>query len=157
MGLFDSFFGKSEISNSDGLWLKGYRESDWVSVASFSIKGGGSQSIDASSDSCYVDGGDSCFCILRSIDANKSLVTYFGCFFADSMNDEIGIVVDRTEKLNGGSVAGDVWRKGSISLKEQNTPGISNAILKIRNMATFNSYSTLPPYVFVMNTTSAKK
>jgi hypothetical protein len=156
MGILDGLFAKPKPSTDDGLWLKGYRESDWVSVASFSLGGGSKQSIDASSDSCYVDNRGCYFCILRSVDENKSLVTYFGCFFAPSMDDEIGIIVDRTEKLNGSTAKEDVWRKGSISLMEKNTPGICNAVVMIKNMASFNAYSTLPPYVFVINTKSAQ-
>lgn len=152
----DSHFAGLCPLENDSLWLKGYRDSDWVSIASFSLKGSSRQSIDASSNSCYVDNSGLTFCIIRSNDIKNSVVTFFGCFFSSSMDDEIGIIVDRTEKLSGQIVKCDAWHKGKLSFLEKNTPGISNGIKMIRNMAAFNAHLTLPPYVFVMNATGEK-
>ncbi len=143
-------FGAEKSDSNDGLWLKGYRESDWVSVAEFGMNQSNKQSIDVSRDSCYVDGGGSIFCILRSIDVAKSLVTYFACFIAPPMSDEITIIVDRTEKISNATISKDSWRNGAVSLKERTTPGISSAVQCIRNYSAFNSYSTMPPYVFLI-------
>ena len=153
MGLLDSILGKSESSNNDGLWLNTYRDSEWCIVAKFS---GGSQSIDCAMRSCYVDSKGSTFCILRSVDNSKSLISYFLCFISESIDDEISIIAHRTENFNSKTVKADEWSNAKISFKESTTPGIKKGIGEIKNIAKFNSYSTEPPYLLVMHYQATK-
>jgi len=153
MGLLDSLLEKPESPSNDGLWLKTYRGSEWLSIAKFS---GGSQSINCSRESCYVDHKDSTFCILMSVDNSKSLISYFLCFISQSIDDEISIIAHRTEDFNSKTVKEDEWSNAKISFKEITTPGIKKGIASIKAIAKFNSYSTDPPYLLIMNYQVAK-
>jgi hypothetical protein len=132
----------------DGKWLSTERDSDWKEVLSFPTNTG-SQKIEVATESCYSNGKLN-FCVLRSVDEAKSTCTYFGCSIPTGVDEEIFIMVDRTEKLNGEVVTKDDWNGAGRVLSESRTPGVSNAIRFIRNLTAFNSYSTMPPYVLLL-------
>ena len=122
--------------NADGFWFKEYISSDWVSINNF---------MEVSSDSCYVGKDKNAFCIIRGGHLDKpSELIYLGCMLAPSIDDEIGVIV-----LRRGEGAKDEWHNGTYTL-QSNIQGISEATGVIRNIANFNAYSLVPPYVFFM-------
>ncbi len=71
------------------------------------------------------------------------------CIIKRVVNDEISLVLSRVETEDGATVQSNDWPP-NVVLSEGPLPGIKDAITFIKNQATFNSYSTLPPYVFFM-------
>lgn len=146
MGLLSSLFGgnKPDTKGKDGSWLSMERNSTWEEVAKFDQN----QPIEVSVESCYQNKMGT-FCVLRSFNKNQNVMLFMGCVIPVDQKDFILIVVDRGENPNGGVMKKDDWTKNRV-LEKGKIPSVSNAIAKIENLATFNNYSTLPPFVFYL-------
>jgi hypothetical protein len=81
------------------------------------------------------------------LDEDSGTVTYYGIILNASSNSEMDVIVDRCEDLNQNVISKDDWAKGRF-FSENKFPDIEKAINIIRGNASFNNYSTLPPYVF---------
>jgi hypothetical protein len=151
MGLFDALFGGKKNQSSDddlfnnlpdGTWLDGERNSSWRSIAKFSE----SQTIEFSPESCFSNTTGT-FCVLRSFNSEANIVLFMGCLVLEGEDEFMMIVVDRHETQDGKVIKQDDWTRNRI-LSTEKIPSIESAITAARNNASFNDYSTVPPFVF---------
>jgi hypothetical protein len=144
MGIFNSIFGKKTQEIPDGLWLKNYRECNWVEA--FAISNDNLiQTFEIGSDSCCLEKGNY-FCVMRISDVSQETFGYATVSVPSGWDDEFHIIVDRAEDSMGETLKKDDWTKGRIMTDSQ-TSGISKSINIIKNYATMNNYSSTPPFV----------
>ena len=146
MGLIDSLFGKnkSETKGEDGAWLRMERNSSWGELAELND----TQVIEVSRESCYLNQIGT-FCVLRFLDEDKNSVVYWGCVIPKNQNEFIHLVVNRIESLKGEVIKKDEWPKNRV-FDNQVIPNLSDSIKMVQNHASFNNYSTVPPFVFYL-------
>lgn len=146
MGLIDSLFGKNKTENigNDGAWLSMERNSSWTDLAKLNE----TQIIEVSRESCYTNQIGT-FCVLRFVDKNNNSIVYWGCCIPDKTNEFIHLVVNRIEGSNGEVIKKDEWPKNRV-FDDKIIPNLSDAIQKVQNHASFNNYSTVPPFVYYL-------
>ena len=156
MGFFNNLFGGNKSNQSslpDGKWLENERDSTWKPVLTFKIPTG-TQSMDVAFESCYMTSDNVAYCILRSIDKNKSAITYFCGFIGEET--EILLLVDRTEDLKGNTFLKDNWKGPLKTLSHREDFDVKSAIKLIRNYASFLQYSTMPRYAMMVEMNTKK-
>lgn len=159
MGFLNGFFGgKKSIQSSlpDGKWLENERDSIWKPVLSFKIPTG-MQVLEVAFESCYMTSDNRVYCILRNIDKDKSFIAYFcGIMSGEDNGTEIQLLVDRIEDLKGNTIKRDNWVGPLSALSHREDFDVMSAIKLIRNHASFNHYSIMPPYAFMVEMNTKK-
>jgi hypothetical protein len=138
---------KGSADTSEGLWLKGYRDSQWVNVFSHQTSSGAFVKTDVSVDSCYFD-GRGFFCLLRREDESNNFYQFLAVVALPDLS-EMAWIVERVEDYDGNCLRKDVWHR-EASFKAPKVPEIQAAISTVKSFAVFNNFSSPPPYMLII-------
>ena len=153
MNFLKNIFKSKETETPDGMWLEGYRKSEWHEAFTFQNKNGRQFKTEVSLDSCFrIQKG--VFSILRSIDPYENNTRYMVSLINDDV-DEILWLVNRIEDNSGKCLRNDEWTKG-VAFTERKTPGVKNGVLLIRNLCGLANFQSTPPYMFTLSLNKEK-
>lgn len=144
---------KSATDTTDGLWLKGYRDSRWVNIFSHRASSGALVTTDVSVDSCYSD-GRGFFCLLRREDTSNDFYQFLAVVTHPDLSQMVWIV-DRVEDYKQNCLRQDRWHN-EAAFGAPKVPEIDMAISKVKEYAIFNSFSSPPPYMIIIAANSDK-
>jgi hypothetical protein len=138
---------KNSSNSTDGLWLKGYRDSEWSELFSHQTSTGAYVTTEVSVESCHFD-GNAYFCILRRLD-NSVGAYQFLLIVALPHLEEMVWIVERIEDQDEFCLRKDAWHKEG-SFRRPKVPEIDNAISIVQSYARLNNFSSPPPYMLVI-------
>ena len=153
MSFFKNIFKSKETETLDGMWLEGYRKSEWHKAFTFQNKKGQQFKTEVSFDSCFrIQKG--VFSILRMIDPYENNTRYMVSLINDDV-DEILWLVNRIEDDSGSCLRNDEWTKG-VAFTERKTPDVKNGVLLIRNLCGLANFQSTPPYMLTLSLNKEK-
>ena len=153
MSFFKNIFKSKETETPDGMWLEGYRKSEWHKAFTFQNTKGQQFKTEVSFDSCFrIQKG--VFSILRMIDPYENNTRYMVSLINDDV-DEILWLVNRIEDDSGRCLRNDEWTKG-VAFTERKTPGVKNGVLLIRNLCGLANFQSTPPYMLTLTMNKEK-
>jgi hypothetical protein len=153
MNFLKNIFKLKETETPDGMWLQGYKNSDWHTAFAFQNKNGQLFKTEVSFESCFrIQKG--VFSILRMVDPYENNTCYMASLINDDV-DEIHWLVNRIEDDSGECLRNDKWTKG-VAFTESKTPGVKNGVLLIRNLCGLANFQSTPPYMLILTMNKEK-
>jgi len=129
----------------DAAWLAPERDGEWVTVRGFPSQ----LVVEVSQASCAPGTEGGVFFILRIFDMSARTQVYMGCFSPPAPEEQILLLVDRLESVNGEVLKRDDFEVGRM-LSVETWSGFRAVINAVRTWSVVNNYTTTPPWLFRM-------